>query len=75
MQFLRKALPGLITHWITLLATTTPLVTLKLHAALISKDHVGEAVTPVVPGKVQSLLLVDIPYELAVGTSSECPPQ
>ena len=52
-----------------------PSATLKLHTAFISKDHVGKAVAPVVSGKVQSLLLVDITYELAVGTSSKRPPQ
>ena len=74
-QSLCRALPGLIPCWFTLLATATLSVTLKLHTAFISKNHVGEAVAPVVPGKVQSLLLVDITYELAVGTSSKCPPQ
>ena len=74
-QSLCRALPGLIPCWFTLLATATPSVTLKLHTTFISKDHIGEAVAPVVPGKVQSLLLVDITYELAVGTSSKRPPQ
>ena len=71
-QSLCRALPGLIPRWFTLLVTAIPL---KPHAAFISKDHVGEAVTPLVPGKVQSLLLVDITYELAVGTSFKRPPQ
>ena len=53
-QSLCRALPELacrlIPCWFTLLATVTLSVTLKLHAAFISKDYVSEAVAPVVPG-------------------------
>ena len=63
------AYPGLaILWWFSLLATTTLSVTLHLHAALISKYQIGKVVAPVVMGKVQSLLLVDIVYELTVGS-------
>ena len=49
--------------------------TLQLYATLISEYHIGKFVASVCPGKVQSLLLVHIAYELAVGTPPKRPPQ
>ena len=68
------ALPKLIPNWFTLLSTTTPSATFKLHPALIIENHISKVVAPVGKGKLQSLLLIDITYELAVGTSSKCAP-
>ena len=74
-QSLCRALPGLIPHWFKVLVTTTTSVTLRLHATLISKDHIDEAVASMVLGNVQFLLFVDITNELAVGTSFKYPSQ
>ena len=68
-------IPGLIPWWLSLLATTTPSVTLQLHTALVSKYHIGKVVTSVLLGKLQSLLLIDVTYELAVRTTTKRPPQ
>jgi len=48
---------------------------LQLYTALISEHHVGEVVASMLPGKVESLLLIHVPYELAVGTPPKRPPQ
>ena len=43
-------------------------MTPQLYTALISEHHVGKVVASMLPGKVQPLLHIHIPYELAVGT-------
>jgi len=68
-------LPGLVLCWLTDLATTSPSVRLQLDATFISKYNVGEVVAPMLPGKLQPLLLVDVTYELAICATTKRPPQ
>jgi len=56
----------LILWWLTDLVTTSPSVGLQLNVTFISEYNVGEVVTPMLPGKLLPLLLVNVTYELAI---------
>jgi len=47
----------------------------QLYTALVSENHVGKVVASMLQGKVQPLLFIHVPYELAVGAPPECPTQ
>ena len=48
---------------------------LQLDRALVGEYNVSEVVASMLQGKLQSLLFIHVTYELAVGGSSEGPPQ
>ena len=48
---------------------------LQLDEPLVGEYNVGEVVASMLQGKLQSLLFIHVTYELAVGRSSEGPPQ